>query len=446
MTLFSRDLKSFLPGRGLLGAAAYVVAALVFVLVAWISSVVIESRSASAVNSELLAEGYTWARVDANGLQVILSGTAPNEAARFRAVNLAGAVVDSARVRDDFAVTPATAIEAPRFSIEMLRNDDGIQLIGLLPEGDDRQTLTDAAAALVEPALLSDMLESAAYPAPDTWPAAFGFAVEALKTLPRAKISVSAQQVNITAIAASEQEKREFESVLVAIRPDGVQVAVDITAPRPVLTPFTLRFVKDDKGARFDACSADSEKARAQILAAATTAGAISDALTCTVGLGVPSPSWASATAAGINAVSTLGDATITFSDADVTLEAGLTVSQETFDRVVGEFRSALPEVFSLDAKLAEKAGAEVAGPVEFTASLAEDTGQVTLRGRLTDELGQNAVESLAQARFGSGKVYMATRLDPEFRTAGPSGFWLGWNRWPSCTMARCWCGRIWLK
>lgn len=403
-----------------MSAAAYVVAAVVFLLIAWISTVVIESRSASAVTSRLLAEGYTWATVEANGLQVGLTGTAPNEAARFRAVNLAGSVVDSARVRDQFEVTPAQAIEAPRFSIEMLRNDDGIQLIGLLPEGTDRATLTDAAAALVDPALLSDMLEEAAYPAPETWPAAFSFAVEALKTLPRAKISVSADHVTVTAIAESEQEKRDFESALAAIRPDGVQVAVDVTAPRPVLTPFTLRFLKDDKGARFDACSADSEKARAQILAAATTAGAETDALTCIVGLGVPSPSWANATSAGIAAVMAMGDATVTFSDADVTLEAGLGVPQDVFDRVVGEFRSALPEVFSLDAKLAEKPSTANDGPAEFTATLAEEGGQVELRGRISDELGQTAVESLARARFGAGKVYMATRLDPELPDGWP--------------------------
>lgn len=416
----SLDLKTFRPSHGMMSAVSYVAAGVVFLLVAWISAIIIESRSASAVTSRLLAEGYTWATVEANGLQVGLTGTAPNEAARFRAVNLAASVVDSTRLRDHFEVTPAQAVQAPRFSIEMLRNDDGIQLIGLLPEGTDRQTLTDAAAALVEPALLSDMLEEAAYPAPETWPAAFAFALEALQTLPRAKISVAADHVTVTAIAGSEQEKRDLEATLTASRPSGIQVAVDITAPRPVLTPFTLRFVLDDRGARFDACSADSEKARAQILAAATTAGAETDALTCTVGLGVPSPSWANAAVAGIAAVAALGEATITFSDADVTLEAGASVQQDVYDRVVGEFRAALPEVFSLVAKLAEKPSNVNAGPAEFTATLAEETQQLELRGRLTDDLSQTAIESLAKARFGAGKVYMATRLDPELPDGWP--------------------------
>ena len=113
---------------------AYALALFLFFIVAWAASLVIETRSSSAVTSGLLAEGYTWAIVESDGLQVILTGTAPNEAARFRAVNLAGSLVESTRLRDQFEVTPAAVTQAPRFSIEMLRNEDGIQLIGLLPE------------------------------------------------------------------------------------------------------------------------------------------------------------------------------------------------------------------------------------------------------------------------------------------------------------------------
>ena len=99
-------------------------------------------------------------------------------------------------------------------------------------------------------------------------------------------------------------------------------MTIEISAPRPVLTPFTLRFVKDAEGARFDACSADTELARAKILAAAEAAGAVGRN-SCTIGLGVPTPRWADATIAGIKAVAQLQSATLTFADADVTLLAG---------------------------------------------------------------------------------------------------------------------------
>lgn len=412
-------LRAYEPPPRMLAFAAFGMAAVVSALIALAAAFLIENRSAAMVRSRILAEGLTWVEIQADGLQIHLLGTAPNEAARYRVVNLTGSIVESSRIRDKMEVAPAKTVEAPRFSVEMLRNDDGIQLIGLLPEGQERETLATDAQALSPDIPLSDMLETAAYAAPEGWDKAFAFGVAALKLLPRSKISVAADHVAVTAIASSDNEKRLFEAELNRIKPEGVEVKVDVSAPRPVLTPFTLRFVKDAEGARFDACSADSEKARTRILAAAQAAG-VDGRANCTIGLGVPTPSWAEAAEAGIRAIDALGAGTITFADADVTLLAAEGVTQANFDRVVGELQTALPAVFSLDATLPKPASGVAQGPAEFTAVLAAETGKVELRGRLTDEMQRAAVDSFARARFGSSKVYVATRFDPELPDGWP--------------------------
>ena len=419
-----RTSQSFIAGVAFAGAS------LLAVLVAFLMTLIVESRSAFVVRGELAASKMDWATVEADGLQIVLTGTAPNEAARFRAVNIAGAQVEASRVRDLLDVTPARAVEAPRFSVEMLRNDNEIQLIGLLPDPlPDSQgmvvapaiseaDLTDAAAALTGGVPVANMLETAAYPAPAGWDAALAFGLEALQTLPRAKISVAADRIAVTAISDSDAEKRRIEAALRAIAPEGITLLLKVSAPRPVLTPFTLRFLIDADGARFDACSADTDSAKTRIILAATQAG-VAGQPNCTVGLGVPSPRWADATISGINAVQALGQGTITFSDADVSLEAAVGTPQATFDRVVGELQAALPPSFSLDAKL-PRPEAVAAGPAEFTASLADD-GKVELRGRLIDEMQRDAVDAFAKAKFGTGAVYTATRLDQGLPAGWPT-------------------------
>lgn len=402
-----------------LAPAAFAAAGVVSVLVAWGAAVLVENISARAVKSMLLTEGITFASVTPDGLQIHLNGTAPNEAMRYKVVNLVGALIDSSRIRDRLEVTPVKAIEAPRFSVEMLRNDDGIQLIGLLPESETLQAVKDEAQALSPEIPLADMLETAAYPAPEGWDSALKFGMDALGLLPRSKISVASDQVAITAIAGSEAEKRSFEQQLTSAQPQGLAVKIEISAPRPVLTPFTLRFVKDGEGPRFDACSADTETARAHILAAAATAGAVGRN-SCTIGLGVPTPHWADAVIAGIKAVAQLQSATLTFADADVTLLAGADVAQADFDRVVGELGAALPDVFSLNATLEKKATGGPVGPAEFTAKLAPETHRLEMRGRLTDERLRKAVDSFARAEFGSSNTYLATRMDPELPNGWP--------------------------
>ncbi len=404
-------LSSYLPA-----AVAFIVAALAAVAVATMSVNAIESASRGQVDRVLRAEGLDWPLVSVDGLQVTISGTAPDEATRFRVLTLAGSVVDSTRVIDRMQVEAGEAVAPPRFSIEILRNDSGISLIGLVPAAMDRDALAETVAELAEGAPVTDLLDSADYPVPGGWVEALNFAIDALGKLPRSKISVAADKVEITAISDSGAQKSQLEITLRAQAPEGIPVTLDISAPRPVITPFTLRFLLDERGARFDACTADSEEGRARILAAAKAAGMTRSA-NCTLALGVPSPRWPDAVATSIAALAELGGGAITFSDADVKLVALDSTLQADFDRVVGELEAALPDVFSLQSVLPEPVKidgtGEGDGPPEFIATLSPE-GLLQLRGRITDERLRDAVEGFARARFGGMDVQGAMRLDPD--------------------------------
>jgi len=407
-----------LPPR-LIAPAAFAAAAGLAVLAAGWAAQAIESRTGAEVQSLMTREGLSWVDVATDGLQVRLTGTAPTEALRFRAVNLTASLVEAGRIRDRMDVTPPQTIKAPRFSVELLRNNNGISLIGLVPAVDDAPALADAVANATDGAEVADMLTRADYPAPEGWARAVSFGLTALAMLPRSKISIDADRVAITAISGSESEKKRLEAELDRAKPDGLTVSVMISAPRPVLTPFTLRFLKNDRGARFDACSADTEAARNRIVTAAVAAGLTGEA-DCTIGLGVPTPRWAEAAEVAIRAVNELGAGSVTFSDADVSLLATLETPQAEFDRIVGELEAALPDVFSLKATLPEKPTiAAPQGPAEFIATLSAD-GAVQLRGRLTDATLRDAVTSFAEAQFGSADVYTATRLDPDLPEGWP--------------------------
>jgi OOP family OmpA-OmpF porin len=407
-----------LPPR-LIAPAAFALAALLAVVAAAWAGRVIETRTAAEVQSLLEREGLTWVEVASDGLQVRLTGTAPTEALRFRAVNLTGSLVDAGRIRDRMEVTPAQAIKAPRFSVELLRNDKGISLIGLVPASHGSAALAAEVAEATPQAEVTDMLTQADYAAPEGWDTAVEFGLTALAMLPQSKISIEAGKVTITAISGSESQRNRLRRELEREKPEGLRADIRISAPRPVLTPFTLRFIIDQDGARFDACSADTEVARNRIIAAALAAG-LKGKADCTIGLGAPSPRWAEAAQLGIRAVAALGAGSITFSDADVTLLATPDTPRAGFDRIVGELQAALPDVFSLKATLPEKPDTGPAeGPAEFVATLTPE-GQVQLRGRLTDDVLRAAVASFAKAHFGADKVYIATVPDPTLPEGWP--------------------------
>lgn len=364
----------------------------------------IQTRSAQDLRAALA--DYEWVEVSTDGLQVRLEGIAPDEVQRFRARARAETVVDAGRVIDRMQVAAAAELATPAFEIELLRNDRGVSIIGLVPATLDRAALVERLKRQTGVAQVSDLMESADYPVPEAWEDAFALGLRAAQLAKRAKISIAAGAVSVRAIADSPREKRDLEMALNRARPASVTLTADITAPRPVIAPFTLRFVKDGAGARFDACAADTESARDRILEAGRAAG-VPDAAPCTLGLGAPSPRWADAAVPAIRAVEALGAGSVTISDTDVALLAPPEVAAAAFDETVGRLEAALPPAFTLAARH-EKPGEVQAGPAEFSAMV--DAGGVSLRGRITDERMRDAVESLARARFG--QVDSALRSD----------------------------------
>lgn len=390
-------------------AATFLCAAGLCLVAAGFSVSLIEDSSKTGVRRALDAAELTWADADANGLQLFLIGTAPSEAERFKAVSVAGSVVDAARVIDQTEVADREAFAPPRFSIEILRNDSGISLIGLIPETNETEDMRENVARIANGKQVSDLLESAQYDAPEGWAAAMEIGLEALRLLPRSKISIDAGNVSVTAMADSADEKRRFETTLRARAPQGVNLAVNISAPRPVISPFTLRFLITDSEAYFDACSADTQEARQEITDAARRAG-MTAAADCSIGLGVPSPQWSKAVVLAIDKLSDIGSGSVTFADADITLVAEEGTDQSLFDRVIGELETGLPEVFALHSVLTQPEDANQ-GPPEFVATLSPE-GQVQLRGRVGSELARETADSYAKARFGSTTVYTAARVD----------------------------------
>lgn len=359
----------------------------------------IENRSHDDVTLALSTSGQDWVQVSTDGLQVRLEGTAPSEVERFRAMTQATTAVDAARIVDAMTVAPTEVLTPPEFKIELLRDDDGISLIGLVPASTDRPELISLLQHETAAPRIADLLESADYDVPDGWNDAMTFGIRAAQMATRAKISIKPGQVRVSAITDSRAEKGRLETGLKRSRPESVELITEISAPRPVIAPFTMQFLIDEDGAHMNACAADNPEGQARILDAAVKAG-LQGKPGCTLGLGSPSPNWAEAVVQSIGAVAELGLGAVTISDADIALTVPASVPEDQFTRIAGGLEQKLPPVFSLHATH-NRASDTPEGPADFIAMLSEDD-ILSMHGRITDERMGEAVDSFSRSRFSS--------------------------------------------
>lgn len=401
--------------------AAFAMAALLSVIAAQLAVRGIEYVVGRDAQLALAEQDIDWAEIRSDGLLLYLDGEAPNEAARFRAISAVGTVVAAERVIDGIEVAPGTAITAPQFSLEILRNMLEVSLIGLVPAEADIARIVERIESIDPEISVVNMLETARHPVPHGWDDAVRFGIDALALIPVSKVSVGAGRVEVTGLAESERQRDSMRNELTQNRPRGVISSISISAPRPVITPFTLRFVRDEEGARFDACSADTPEARTAILGAARAAG-VTGVMSCTIGLGTPTPRWEAGAVAAIRAVAQLGAGSVTLADTDMSLIVPNSVAPDLFDQVVGELENRLPDIFTLTSTRLPPTDDAIASSeevLEFVASRTAD-GAVMLRGRLTDERLRDAVQSLARAEFGLLAVQMSARVDPDLPEGWP--------------------------
>ncbi|PZQ49672.1 MAG: hypothetical protein DI556_09370 [Rhodovulum sulfidophilum] len=387
-----------------------------------------EVETGAGVGGALAEAGQPWASAATDGLRVLLSGEAPDEAARVRALGVARALVDARRVEDHMTIRAADPVAPPDFSLEILRDGERVSLIGLVPEEGGRAAIRSGLEAAGLAATISDMLQTAAQPMPPGWTDSLALGLRALREAPRAKVSVTPGHVGVAAAVESEAARRDLEARLRAARPKTVMLTLEVTAPRPVISPFQIDFVSDGTTGHFETCSAESVADVVELSVAARPLGLAADP-DCAIGLGAPSPDWAEAVARGLEALRALGGGRFAIRDVDATLTAPAGVDPAKLTEVGAALDRALPDVFSLTTVTPPRMettadGAEVYAP-RFDAVLSAG-GVLRLGGALQNPTSREAVEAYAAARVGHDRIENTTVIDPTLPDGWPGRVLIG--------------------
>ncbi|MEM7240743.1 MAG: OmpA family protein [Pseudomonadota bacterium] len=406
----------------LFGLMCFILFAVGAVSVSKTAVVYFQDQLEAELKNELLLEDEEWVNLRANGLRVELFGLADSETARFRALEVVGRHVEPGRIRDRITILNRNDLPPPTFSVEALRNEERISLIGLIPTDTGREAILGSINDVARRVDIVDMLEEADHSKPENWDTALDAGLEALNALERSKVTIEEDQVTITAVANSVTEKADLERRIQDSWPDSVPLVLRISSPRPVISPFAVRYTEIEGEVEMAACSADTEFNANKILRAARELGLPED-VGCDIGLGVPTPDWDEAVVMSMEALHALGGGRLTFTDADISLIANENTSLATYDLVIGRLENDLPELFSLTATLPPKtvdsAGSGDIIIPDFTA-IKSPEGLVQLRGRLPNAETRDAVESYSKSLFGTDSVFMQTRLDPSLPEGWP--------------------------
>ena len=378
----------------------------------------LEQSTTSSISGSLQDAGQSWAEVDADGLKILLSGTAPSESDRFRALEIAGQFADVRRIDDAIDIASQQVQATPEFAVDILRNGHDLALIGLMPRHDDRIALLNDMADIHEDGQFTDLLEAVEFEPPEGWVPALEFARDVVERLERANVSVEPGSVRILAHLDEDDDAEDVRKTLTRMTPEGVALDLEISEPKPVRSPFVFEAASDtERTVAITRCDITDQEALDRL------SERVEDVGGCTIALGAPTSLWIEAVNAGITALKAVPGATLSITDADFAFRGPQDFDPETFEATVASLQSDVPDVFSISAELPPPSDTGTSDQAEvlteFTAVLDPDAG-LEISGPLADETAAAAVRNYAAALFGFEAVSAALETGASVET--------GWN------------------
>ncbi|MEM9812832.1 MAG: OmpA family protein [Pseudomonadota bacterium] len=389
----------------LAGAAALSWAAAVYAV--RVAEEVEGARLSAAFN----AAGLEWPQVQSDGLRVTLSGTAPDERARFAAIEVATSTISARRLIDQTELATDVSEEAPIFYLQVLRRTDSATLMGLVPDDDATRSFRRQLALFAPQGVKDSLLATSAHTAPKGWPETLELALSALEDLEQARIDLTPQAMNVSGMVVSGPDLAALGDRLRA-QSGGIELTLDLTAPLPVRSPYVFSGTRTEAGIRITQCSAESSGTRAAIVGAAGHPDAV-----CELALGAPTPDWPVAVSAGLGGLMTLDGGRLEVVNTELRLTSRVGADPVRFAAAAARIEAALPVPFTLatDLRHARAPATDLteAAPMRFTALRTED-GAVRIRGDLRDAGMQRTTASFAKAHFGFDAVVDETVLRPD--------------------------------
>ena len=220
----------------------------------------LERSTTDAITDALAAGDNDWAKVEANGLHVLLTGTAPTESARARAFETLARLVDTSRIEEQTEVVADADDTVPAFNLEILRSGTDLSLIGVLPGTSARITVLDGFGEHAGNEGVTDLMEAVEFEPPSGWKRSLEFGIGAARELPQSRVVVTPGNVSVEAFLPSPADVAAAEQSLRSRLPDGTRLELDLLSPKPVMSPFRFGARAANGAFEVEICGVESEE------------------------------------------------------------------------------------------------------------------------------------------------------------------------------------------
>ena len=379
----------------------FVLAACISVLAASIFSKFIEVSSKNYLKSALHEAGYSWVKINADGLLLFLHGDAPSDFERIEAVKFGRSMVTGQRLIDNISHLESSNNKTGEINLKILKSIGKVFFIGSFPKEFDsfdfEEMLKTKSPKSEEYHIIVDQTDMASTL---NWELITSYALSLVDVIKLGKIETDGKQLFVEGIASDNRNHGKLKEYIRSRAPSNLPVEISFYKPRELISPFTFQIEIKNGLLQYSDCVVADEESKNLIaeIAEKLSAKAVQE---CLVGLGEPSPQWAEALEKAFSISPQLVNAKVVFDNLNISVILDHSFPEKEYTEILNSISNTFPPEFVLSfIKLSNDGGSDLSSN-RVVATLSPE-GLLKIVGPIGEELDKELVVNFAKVRFGS--------------------------------------------
>ena len=379
----------------------FVLAACISVLAASIFSKFIEVSSKNYLKSAFHEAGYSWVKINADGLLLFLHGDAPSDFERIEAVKFGRSMVTGQRLIDNISHLESSNNKTGEINLKILKSIGKVFFIGSFPKEFDsfdfEEMLKTKSSKSEEYHIIIDQTDMASTL---SWELITSYALSLVDVIKLGKIETDGKQLSIEGIASDNRNHGKLKEYIKSRAPPNLPVEMSFYQPRELISPFTFQIEINNGLLQYSDCVVADEESKNRIaeIAEKLSAKAVQE---CLVGLGEPSSQWAEALEKAFSVSPQLVNAKVVFDNLNISVILDHSFPEKEYTEILNSISNTFPSEFVLSfIKLSNDEGNDLSSN-RVVATLSPE-GLLKIVGPIGEELDKELVANFAKARFGS--------------------------------------------
>ena len=379
----------------------FVLAACISVLAASIFSKFIEVSSKNYLKSALHEAGYSWVKINADGLLLFLHGDAPSDFERIEAVKFGRSMVTGQRLIDNISHLESSNNKTGEINLKILKSIGKVFFIGSFPKEFDsfdfEEMLKTKWSKSEEYHIIVDQTDMASTL---NWELITSYALSLVDVIKLGKIETDGKQLFVEGIASDNRNHGKLKEYIRSRAPLNLPVEISFYQPRELISPFTFQIEIKNGLLQYSDCVVADEESKNLIaeIAEKLSAKAVQE---CLVGLGEPSPQWAEALEKAFSISPQLVNAKVVFDNLNISVILDHSFPEKEYTEILNSISYTFPPEFVLSfIKLSNDGGSDLSSN-RVVATLSPE-GLLKIVGPIGEELDKELVANFAKVRFGS--------------------------------------------